>query len=145
MCETLFFFPFFYIVFAAPLGPDAGDYFVRSRPECSAWPLLAHMPASEPSESARQKTAAESEFKWIRPACDRYWKWISPPVKTNNAFPAQRFAERRPGGVRWMEDSAELPVTRPLLPWPPTSASLLMHIVHAQANALTHMQTHTRR
>lgn len=96
-------------------------------------------------ESARQKTAADSEFKWIRPTCDRYWKWISPPVKTNNAFPAQRFTERRPGGgLRWMEDSAELPVTRSLLPWPlnfssaPNAySSRTGHCAH------THMQTHT--
>lgn len=30
-----------------------------------------------------------TEFKWIHSAFDRYWKWILPPVKTNNAFPLE--------------------------------------------------------
>lgn len=105
--------------------------------QCSAPPR--HMPASGPSESAGQKTAADSEFKWIRPACDRYWKWISPPVKTNNAFPAQRFAERRPGGDwdGWRIVLSSWWLAR-CSPGPSTSATLLMHIVHAQATAHTH-------
>lgn len=128
--------------FAARLLPDAGGYFVQSILSVVRG-LSRHMPASGLSESARQKTAADSEFKWIRPACDRYWKWISSPVKTNNAFPAQRFAERRPGGD-W--DGWRIVLSSQWLarcsPGPSTSASLLMHIVHAQATAHTHMQTH---
>lgn len=37
----------------------------------------------------REAETQRTEFKWIHSAFDRYWKWILPPVKTNNAFPLE--------------------------------------------------------
>lgn len=39
------------------------------------------------------------EFKRIHPACDRYRKWISTPVQTNNPFLLEAQRETAEGGL----------------------------------------------